>query len=133
MERDDAFKGSAKYLMDNLKLVCEGHGSPCLNMFFGALACRMLGDDEWKAFKGLYFPRIAAAQEKDGVLRCVCEGKAFGVTCDSKDPFGGIPAFADQQKAYTTALHAFVLLLDRGQLKIVEGRRPGGPITPKRK
>jgi hypothetical protein len=102
-------------------------------MFFGALACRMLGDEEWKAFKEMYFPRIAAAQEKDGVLKCVCENKAFGVTCDSADPFGGIAAFADQQKAYTTALHAFVLLLDRGQLKIVEGRRPGGPITPKRK
>ena len=133
MERDDAFAGSARYLMENLKWVCEGHGSPCLNMFFGGLACRMLGDDEWKRFRDLYFARIAAVQEKDGVLKCICEGKAFGVTCDSKDPFGGIAAFADQQAAYTTALHAFVLLLDRGQLRILDRRRPGGAVTPKRR
>jgi hypothetical protein len=133
MERDDAFEGSARYLMENLRLVAEGHGSPCLNLFFGALACRMLGAEEWKRFRELYVPRIVAAQEESGVLRCVCEGKAFGVTCDSKDPFGGIAAFRDQQAAYTTALHAFVLLLERGNLKILERRRPGAPITPKRK
>ncbi|MCK6458289.1 MAG: hypothetical protein L6Q95_00165 [Planctomycetes bacterium] len=133
MERDDAFEGSARYLMENLNLVCEGHGSPCLNMFFGGLSCRMLGAEEWKRFKETYFVRIADAQEEGGVLRCVCEGKAFGVTCDSKDPFGGIAVFADQQAAYTTALHAFVLLLDRGELRILDRRRPGAPITGKRK
>jgi len=132
MERDDAFEGSARYLMDRLKLVAEGHGSPCLNVFFGGLTCRMLGDDEWKKFKDAYFARIVAAQEESGILRCICEGKAFGVTCDSAQPFGGIAAFAEQQAAYTTALHTFVLLLDRGQLKIVDRRRPGGPITRKR-
>ncbi len=133
MERDDAFKGSARYLMENLRLVAEGHGSPCLNVFMGALACRMLGAEEWKRFKAMHEPRIVAAQEEDGALSCVCEGKAFGVTCDSKSPFGGIAVFADQQAAYTTALHAFVLLLDRGELKILDRRRPGAPITPKRK
>jgi hypothetical protein len=81
----------------------------------------------------MYEPRIVAAQEASGVLRCVCEGKAFGVTCDSKSPFGGIAVFADQQAAYTTALHAFVLLLDRGVLSILDRRRPGPAITPKRK
>lgn len=133
MERDDLFAGSARYLMENLTWVCEGHGSPCLNMFMGALACRMLGDDEWKRFRDMYEGRIIAAQEASGVLKCICEGKAFGVTCDSADPFGGIAAFAEQQAAYTTALHAFVLLLDRGHLMILDRRRPGGAITPKRK
>jgi hypothetical protein len=133
MERDDAFDGSARYLMENLRLVAEGHGSPCLNVFHGALACRMLGADPWKRFKETYFERIAAAQDEAGALGCVCEGKAFGVTCDSKTPFAGIAAFEDQQTAYTTALHAFVLLLDRGELKVLDRRRPGGPTTPKRK
>jgi len=133
MERDDNFAGSARYLMDNLEWVAEGHGSPCLNVMLGALACRMLGDKEWKKFKEMYLPRIVAAQEESGALKCICENKAFGVTCDSSKAFGGIAAFADQQTAYNTALHAFVLLLDRAELKILDRRRPGGPITRTRK
>jgi len=133
MERDDVFGGSVRYLMDNLEWVAEGHGSPCLNMFHGALACRMLGDDEWQRFREMYEARVIAAQEESGALKCICENKAFGVTCDSAERMGGIGSFADQQAAYTTALHAFVLLLDRGHLKILDQRRPGGAITRKGK
>jgi hypothetical protein len=136
MERDDAFSGSARYLLDHLAWVPEGHGSPCLNMVMGALACRMLGKEEWAKYKALAFPRIVAAQDGNGVLKCICEKRAFGVTCDSEDLFrgmGGFTGFADTQAAFTTALHAFVLLLDRGDLRILDRRKPGGPITPKRR
>ncbi len=124
MARGDGFKKSVRYLMDNFAWIPEGHGSPCLNMMHGALTCHMLGKKEWTRFKKSFGDRLVAAQNDGGCLNCICENKAFGVTCDSKSHFGGIASFANGKKVYTTALHTFVLLLDRGQLKLAERRRP---------
>jgi hypothetical protein len=126
MERSDDFKGSVDYLMDEFEWIPEGHGTPCLNMMHGALACRMLGKRTWGKFRDAYFPRIVAAQAADGALGCICEQKAFGVTCDSKRRMFGFG-----QDAYTTALHTFVLLLDRAELQAPKKRKPGAAITRK--
>lgn len=131
--RDSAFSGSADYLMKNLEWIKEGHGSPCLNMMHGALCSKMLGKDEWKRFRDFYEPRIVAAQDEDGHLDCICEQKAFGVTCDTNGLFKGLSgAFNTSKQCYTTALHTFVLLLDRGEIRVLEKRKPGPSITPRR-
>ncbi|MHC4958551.1 MAG: prenyltransferase/squalene oxidase repeat-containing protein [Planctomycetota bacterium] len=124
LERSDAFKGSVDYLMDEFEWIPEGHGTPCLNMMHGALACRMLGKKAWAKYRDAFFPRIIAAQGEDGCLACICEQKAFGVTCDSKRRM-----FGAGQDAYTTALHTFVLLLDRAELESGKKRKPGAAIT----
>jgi len=124
MARGDGFARSVAYLDEHFAFIPEGHGSPCLNMMHGALCCRMLGKKHWKRFKDAFGARLSEAQDDDGCLACICENKAFGVTCDSKQRVGGIAAFTNGQNAYTTALHTFVLLLDRGELKLAGRRRP---------
>ena len=133
MPRGRAFQGSVDYLEKNLEWVCEGHGSPCLNMLHGALACHRLGRDVWLRFRRKFETRIIAAQDDEGCLSCICENKAFGVTCDSKSPFANVGFLRDGRRTYTTALHTFVLLLDRGNLQIIKRRKPGPATTPRRK
>lgn len=128
MPRDRDFRRSVAYLEENLEWIKEGHGSPCMNMMHGALACRTLGKETWRRFADLYLPRILARQTGAGGLPCICEGKAFGVTCDSRKGMGG-GVFALTQEVYNTSLHLFVLLLDRDHLKILGRRRPGATIT----
>jgi hypothetical protein len=58
-------------------------------------------------------------QDADGHLACICENRAFGATDDSKDRFGGRASmFTAGQRTYTTALHAYILLLEKGKLKL---------------
>ena len=138
MPRDDAFLGSVKYLEKQWNYIPEGHGSPCLNMMHGALCANMLGDKTWKRFKKDFFPRIIKAQDEAGHCACICEEKAFGVTCDTKDRFKGKLAgfggfFKQGKQCYTTALHTFVLLLEKDRLRLTKLRKPGGAVTPRRK
>jgi hypothetical protein len=128
LPRDRDFRRGVAYLIGNLEWIKEGHGSPCLNVMHGALACRMLGKDTWRRFEEMHFPMILAKQTADGALPCICEQRAFGVTCDSRQALGG-SVFARAQEVYNTALHLFVLLLDRDHLKILARRRPGATIT----
>lgn len=127
MPRDDAFRGSVDYLMREFEWIPEGHGSPCLNMMHGALACHMLGRTTWLKFRRAFEGRIIAAQEEDGCLPCICEKKAFGVTCDNKTAFGG--SLGQGQRVYNTALHTFVLLLEHDTLKSLKKRKPGAATT----
>jgi hypothetical protein len=130
LPRGREFDASVAYLHDNFDFLKEGHGSPCLNMLHSGMLFHMLGGDEWKKFKEAYFPRIIAKQGDDGGLDCICENKAFGVTCDSRQRAPGFgDLFGDHQRAYTTSLHLFVLLLDKGELKVLKTRKPGAVIT----
>ncbi|MHC4137155.1 MAG: prenyltransferase/squalene oxidase repeat-containing protein [Planctomycetota bacterium] len=128
MPRDRDFRRSVEYLERNLEWIKEGHGSPCMNMMHGALACHMLGKEMWERFEKLYFPMILGKQTEDGGLPCICERTAFGVTCDSRQRLGG-GVFARAQEVYNTSLHLFVLLLERDNLKILRQRPPGATIT----
>ena len=128
MPRDRDFRRSVHYLEGNLEWIKEGHGSPCMNMMHGALACRMIGKEMWERFEKLYFPLLLGEQAEDGSLPCICEQTAFGVTCDSRKGMGG-GVFARMQEVYNTSLHLFVLLLDRDNLKILRRRAPGATIT----
>jgi len=88
----------------------------------------MLGRATWLKFREAFEARIVKAQTGDGGLECICEQKAFGVTCDTKRAFAGF--LGQGQRTYTTALHTFVLLLDRDNLKSLQRRKPGASITP---
>jgi len=120
MPRDRAMEKSINYIRQEFAFLPEGHGSSTLNLFHAALCCHALGKKDWERFKEEFFPRIIEKQGEDGHLDCICENRAFGATNDSKDPFGGAAGnfFTDAQRAYTTSLHAFILLLDRGDLKL---------------
>lgn len=131
MPRDTEYEQSVDYLFDRLDYVKEGHGSPCLNVMHGAFAARAIGEREFDVFRRYHIPRIVAAQEQDGVLPCICENKAFGVTCDSKQLGGSF--FETGTTCYTTALHTLVLLLERDSLKILDrapNPAPDRPTTP---
>jgi hypothetical protein len=133
---DEDFRGSAKFVLENLEMIAEGHGSPALNVLNGAFAMRILGKDEFRRFRAEYFPRILAAQDPDGSFSCICKGKLFGVTCDSEPLLPG-SSFAQDGKTYVTALHLFALLLDRSKLSLL-GKKPPrarvrGETTPRRK
>jgi hypothetical protein len=127
MPRDRDFAGSVDYLMKEFAWIPEGHGSPCLNMMHGALACHMLGKKTWRRFRRAFEPRMLAKQTEAGCLECICESKAFGVTCDTKKAFAGF--LGAGQKTYTTALHTFVLMLEHDNLKALKKRKPGATIT----
>ncbi|MHC4956303.1 MAG: prenyltransferase/squalene oxidase repeat-containing protein [Planctomycetota bacterium] len=135
MKRDKTFEKSVDYVMREFAFLPEGHGSSTLNLWQAAMACHALGKNEWKRFREAFEPRILAKQGEEGNLACICEERAFGATNDSKDPFGGRAGsfFTNGQRTYNTALHAYILLLDRGKLKL---HKPAGKkrvTTKKRK
>ncbi len=125
---DPGVAKAARFLDEHLDALPEGHGSPALNLVLGALAARTRGPKAVEAFDARVLSRMLALQAADGALDCICERKGFGVTCDS--PAHGLLAgagdvFTSGQTAYVTALHAFVLLLPRGGLRILDA--PKGP------
>lgn len=112
---EGAVRRAGSFLDERLPDVPEGHGSPALNVFLAAVAARLRGDEAVKAFDRVLLPRLLARQDADGALDCLCEGRGFGVTCDSATGglhAGGAAPFAAGQRAYVTALHLFALLLD---------------------
>jgi len=125
MPRDRQFEKSVDYVMNEFDHLPDGHGSSTLNLWQAAMACHALGKREWKLFRESFEPRILANQDEDGHLACICDEKVFGATNDSKDPFGGRAGvrFAKGLRTYTTALHTYILLLDKGKLKL---HRPVG-------
>ena len=131
MPHDDHFRRSVGYLDANRGWIAEGHGSPCLNLMHGALASYVLGRKEFDRFQKEYLRQVIEKQNGEGCLSCICGKRAFGVTCDSDERMGGFMVLG--QRAYTTALHTFVLLLDRGKLKVLEKGLPRATITPKRR
>ncbi len=131
---DETVRRAAGFLDPRLPLLAEGHGSPALNLFLGAIQARMRGPEAVRAFESAYVPRILAKQAADGSLDCVCEGTGFGVTCDSPETgllASSIPSFALGQRAYVTALHLFVLLLDGpDRMRALASPPPAPPAPP---
>lgn len=126
---DPVFLRGAAFLRQHWDLAGEGHGSPVLNLMFGALAAWLLGPDEHVAFEKAWVPALLAKQSADGALDCACQKRLFGSSCDSPGEHGfGIPVFVHGQRAYVTALTTFVLLLDKARPRILE---PKAPVTPR--
>ena len=125
MKRDKTVEKSIDYFMDEFAFLPEGHGSSTLNLWQGALACHALGKQQWKRFREQFEPRIIANQDEQGHLACICEKRSFAATNDSEDPFKGRAGafWSVGAKTYTTALHTYILLLDRGNLKL---HKPAG-------
>lgn len=134
MKRDKTVEKSIDYFMDEFAFLPEGHGSSTLNLWQGALACHALGKKQWKRFREEFEPRIIAKQDEKGHLACICEKRSFAATNDSDDPFKGRAGafWTLGAKTYTTALHAYILLLDRGNLKL-HTRAPTKRTTTKRR
>lgn len=128
-------RSSEGYLDAHLADVPEGHGSPALNVFLGALAARARGGAALAAWDAALLPRVLARQRADGSLACVCTQAAFGVTCDAGDPgpLTTVSPTDEAQRTYVTALLLFPLLLDGDERlrALVPGKaRPTGPVTP---
>ncbi|MDA1195060.1 MAG: hypothetical protein O2894_07720 [Planctomycetota bacterium] len=146
---DKALARTLGFVDQHFDYLNEGHGSSTLNLMYGALLQRARGERAWERFKARYFRPLVAAQGEDGAFRCICENKAFGATNDS-DPFGGIakaggvvkqagdPGLLERMTggttaAYVSAIHTFILLLDRTTLRVRDGepQAPVGPVTPR--
>jgi hypothetical protein len=133
---DPDFAGSVKHVRLRLEYASEGHGSSMLNLAQTALAMKVLGEDDWAMFRAEFFPRILARQAEDGSLRCICEDKAFGTTCD--DPRPGVPGvFERTERAYVTSLLTLVLLLDENRPEFLEKKPVPAPArgeaTPRKR
>jgi hypothetical protein len=126
-----------RYLGTHLPDVAEGHGSAALNLLYGALASRVLGDEAWGRFKETFFRRLVDAQADRGSFTCICEGRLFGATNDSRPAgAGAVPRgpFQEGVDAYVSVLHTWILLLDLGTPATLEeppARGPVRPVTPR--
>jgi hypothetical protein len=135
--KDRGIVRALSYVDENFAYLSEGHGSSVHNLLLAAFLQRARGDKAWKQFKKTYFRRLLDQQEESGAFGCICEGKAFASTNDSK-PFGGALAgapgpFREATAAYVTALHTLILLLDRSPPRILSGEpgpAPAAPVTP---
>jgi hypothetical protein len=153
--KDKSMQLTLGFIDEHFDYLNEGHGSSTLNLMYGALLQKMRGPRAWKRFKARYFRPLVAGQAADGACACICENKAFGATNDS-DPFGALkkgPGASVMQRAgdmgafkaltkdttgaYITAIHTFILLLDRTELALLGGKRPKvpsgapGAVTPR--
>ncbi|MCE9634605.1 MAG: hypothetical protein K8T90_02780 [Planctomycetes bacterium] len=134
MPRDATWKRASDYVIAETDWMAEGHGSPCLNLMHAALAFRLVGDDARTAFRDRFGPALVASQREDGTLPCPCGKRAFGVTCDDPEATGlTLPAFAEPQRVYETALNAMTLLLLEGKtLRSLDRVPQGAVVTPGR-
>lgn len=131
---DPAFVRVAGFLRQHWDLVGEGHGSPVLNLVFGALAAYLLGPDDVVAFERAWLPAVLAKQAQDGALDCACQHRLFGSSCDSPAGKGmGLAVFAQGQSGYVTALTTFVLLLRRDTPRVLApgSAAPSPAVTPR--
>ena len=152
--RDKTMKRSLDFIDEHFDYLNEGHGSSTLNLMYGALLQKLRGTKPWKRFKQRYFRPIVAGQAEDGSFACICEAKAFGATNDT-DPFGSmgkagkgvvkqagdmglLKKFTQGTKtAYVSSIHVLILLLDRTQPTLLDGKRPkipsgsSAPTTPR--
>ena len=119
--KDDPVAKKALAAIDkHPEMMSEGHGSATMALQYGALLADARGDAAWRVFRRIFFPRILAKQDENGVFECVAIAKAPGVTVDGR-PFPGMPdnsPWANQGKTYVTAIHTLILLLDRTDSRI---------------
>lgn len=114
------------------QFMAEGHGSATMSLQFGGLLSRARGERAWRKFRAMYFPRILAAQEDDGAFLCVSRG-VIGSNDETHPrlPEGfRIPKPDRAARAYVTAIHCLLLLLDRTESRVLP-EMPGlpGPVT----
>ena len=143
--KDEDLEHALSFVDDNFEYLSEGHGSSAYNLMLAALLQKARGKKAWKRFRETFFRRILDGQQENGSFECICEGKAFGSTNDSK-PMGGKRAsagnmpgmprpFADGRDAYVSAIHTLILLLDKTHPKLIpvgkDRPRIATPITPR--
>jgi len=68
VEKDQSplFRRAAQYVRRNLVAVPNGHASPAMHVFMGALAAYALGEDDWKRYRSTVLVRVLACQQPDG-------------------------------------------------------------------
>jgi len=98
--RDGMLRRAAEYVHARAEAIPNGHASPAMHAFFGALACRTLGEATWARFDAKVLDPIRRARRRDGAFESVSPG--------SPDSMGlmGTPTL---ETAYVTALHAAAL------------------------
>lgn len=117
----------------DLESLAEGHGSATLALQYGGLLAAARGGRHWQVFRDIYFPRLLAAQKKDGSFDCVARAKSPAVTSDTRPlPGMSLPAWTAQGRVYVTAIHALLLVLDRSAAEnTVPVPHDRGPVTGK--
>lgn len=95
-----SFARAAAHVERNLASIPDGHASPAIHVFQGALAAFILGDKVWTAFDAAVLERVRAAQNPDGSFVDIIPGSP-----DSLDLMGDRAG----NTAFITAFYAAAL------------------------
>ncbi|MBL9075999.1 MAG: PQQ-binding-like beta-propeller repeat protein [Planctomycetes bacterium] len=99
---------AAEYLWHNLRLVPDGHASPAMHVWNGALAAYALGDAAWRRYADLVLARVVAAQRADGSFDDIAGAHSPDTMALMGDELSG--------RAYVTAAYAAALSVPRSRL-----------------
>ncbi len=108
----------------------DGHGSAAMALGFSAILASARGEKAWNVFRKTYFRKILEHQQEDGGCNCVCN-KSPGVTNDTESIKGmNMPGWVEGGRIYVTAIHAFILALDRNPVKSIPSIKiPHAPVV----
>ncbi len=118
LERRPLYKKMSAYFRRHLADIPMGHVSPDFHLFFGALACRVLGKRDWSAFMTEFRLEFLSLYNGDGT---------FGVRPADTSRFGMSNTDRTMGVAWRTATFAMILALPAGHLD-----RPAGDLAIER-
>lgn len=104
----DAFAGAARFVRHNLRLVPEGHASPAMHVFNGALCAWALGPATWRRYRELVLQRLLDAQRDDGSFEDIIGERSPDSMAIMGDPISS--------RAYVTALYTAALAVPTSRL-----------------
>lgn len=116
IDQFDATRHAAvvEYARQNLERAASHH-VPHIHLFLAAHLYRSLGADDWKKFRDLYFPMMAARQREDGSVKGAVEfNKKFMMSMWTDHHFG---------PPYATAALALILLTESGKIRLIPQNR----------
>ncbi len=106
LEQEDTFRRAARYALRNVRSIPDGHASPAMHVFSGAMAMFLLGDEAWSAYSREVLARVLRAQRPDGSFDDVVPGSP-----DSLRLMGDESTL----RAYITAFYAAALSTPRSR------------------
>ncbi len=105
--QDPMFRRAAQYVRRNLVAVPNGHASPAMHVFMGALAAYALGNEDWQRYRSTVLARVLASQKADGSFEDI-----QGISPDSLRLMGDDLT----NRAYITALYTAALAVPHSRV-----------------
>jgi hypothetical protein len=110
----EKYKATLEFARANMDKVMSHH-VPHLHMLLCANVYRAMGEEDWKAFRGMHFEKILARQREDGSVASMFEmDKKIMMSYWTDHNFGS---------PYATALFALLVQVEKGKVRLAP--RPG--------